>query len=284
MQKSKKMKLTVLIAIGVIAAAAGIWYLIGSMGVVSTDDAYIEGRIYTVASRIPGTVRVVNVTDNQRVKKHDLVLELDPSDYALQVDQAQANLDMRKTLYEQARSDEKRGETLYRRKAISTVRYENFITAYRVAKDQVELAETQLNVARLNLSYTKIYAPADGYVTQKVVEAGNQIMPAQALMAIVSKDLWVVANYKETDLDRVRPGQKVNIRIDAYPGKTFRGYVDSIQRGTGAAFSMFPPENATGSFVKVVQRVPVKILFDGDPDKQYDLSIGMSAVTDIKVR
>ncbi|MCL5878608.1 MAG: HlyD family secretion protein, partial [Deltaproteobacteria bacterium] len=236
------------------------------------------------ADKIPGTVKTVNVRDNQKVKKNKLLLEIDPADYELQVNEAQANLDIRKSLLDQALRNKDRAESLSKRQAISQARYEDILTAYKVAQAQVEAAEAQLKIARLNLGYTKIYAPADGYVAEKSVEAGNQVMPGQALMAVVSSDMWIVANYKETKLKNVQPGQKVKIQIDAYPGKTFKGRVNSIQRGTGAAFSMFPPENATGSFVKIVQRIPVKIVFDGQPEKKYDFSIGMSASTEIKIR
>ena len=281
---SKRKKLTVFIIAGVLVAAAGIWYLMNSFNVVSTNDANIEGRIYTVAPKIPGTVKVVNVRDNQKVKKNELLLEIDPVDYELQVNGAQANLDIHKSLLDQALRNKDRAETLSKKQAISQAKYEDILTAYKVAQAQVEAAEVQLKIARLNLGYTKIYAPSDGYVAEKSVEVGNQVMPGQALMAVVSSDMWVVANYKETKLKNVRPGQKVKIQIDAYPDKIFEGRVNSIQRGTGAAFSMFPPENATGSFVKIVQRIPVKIILDGQPEKKYDFSIGMSASTEIKIR
>ncbi len=284
MPGDKKKKLTIFAVVAVLAAAAGIWYLMSSLNAVSTDDANIAGRVYTVATKIPGTVKTVNVRDNQKVKKNELLLEIDPADYELQVNEAQANLDIRKSLLDQALRNKDRAESLSKRQAISQARYEDILTAYKVAQAQVEAAEAQLKIARLNLGYTKIYAPADGYVAEKSVEAGNQVMPGQALMAVVSCDMWIVANYKETKLKNVQPGQKVKIQIDAYPGKTFKGRVNSIQRGTGAAFSMFPPENATGSFVKIVQRIPVKIVFDGQPEKKYDFSIGMSASTEIKIR
>ena len=284
MPGDKKKKLTIFAVVAVLAAAAGIWYLMSSLNAVSTDDANIAGRVYTVATKIPGTVKTVNVRDNQKVKKNELLLEIDPADYELQVNEAQANLDIRKSLLDQALRNKDRAESLSKRQAISQARYEDILTAYKVAQAQVEAAEAQLKIARLNLGYTKIYAPADGYVAEKSVEAGNQVMPGQALMAVVSSDMWIVANYKETKLKNVQPGQKVKIQIDAYPGKTFKGRVNSIQRGTGAAFSMFPPENATGSFVKIVQRIPVKIVFDGQPEKKYDFSIGMSASTEIKIR
>lgn len=284
MPGDKKKKLTIFAVVAVLAAVAGIWYLMSSLNAVSTDDANIAGRVYTVATKIPGTVKTVNVRDNQKVKKNELLLEIDPADYELQVNEAQANLDIRKSLLDQALRNKDRAESLSKRQAISQARYEDILTAYKVAQAQVGAAEAQLKIARLNLGYTKIYAPADGYVAEKSVEAGNQVMPGQALMAVVSSDMWIVANYKETKLKNVQPGQKVKIQIDAYPGMTFKGRVNSIQRGTGAAFSMFPPENATGSFVKIVQRIPVKIVFDGQPEKKYDFSIGMSASTEIKIR
>ncbi len=284
MPGDKKKKLTIFAVAAVLAAVAGIWYLMSSFNAVSTDDANIAGRVYTIATKIPGTVKTVNVRDNQKVKKNELLLEIDPADYELQVNEAQANLDIRKSLLDQALRNKDRAESLSKRQAISQARYEDILTAYKVAQAQVEAAEAQLKIARLNLGYTKIYAPADGYVAEKSVEVGNQVMPGQALMAVVSSDMWIVANYKETKLKNVQPGQKVKIQIDAYPGKTFKGRVNSIQRGTGAAFSMFPPENATGSFVKIVQRIPVKIVFDGQPEKKYDFSIGMSASTEIKIR
>ena len=284
MPGDKKKKLTIFAVVAVLAAVAGIWYLMSSLNAVSTDDANIAGRVYTVATKIPGTVKTVNVRDNQKVKKNELLLEIDPADYELQVKEAQANLDIRRSLLDQALRNKDRAESLSKRQAISQARYEDILTAYKVAQAQVGAAEAQLQIARLNLGYTKIYAPADGYVAEKSVEAGNQVMPGQALMAVVSSDMWIVANYKETKLKNVQPGQKVKIQIDAYPGMTFKGRVNSIQRGTGAAFSMFPPENATGSFVKIVQRIPVKIVFDGQPEKKYDFSIGMSASTEIKIR
>jgi len=252
--------------------------------VVETDDAYIEGRIHVIAPKIPGTIKAVKVEDNQRVKEGDLLIEIDPVDYELKVSEAQASLDMRKAAFEQAGRDKERAEALFKGEVLPKEKYENVLTAYSLAKAQVEVAEAQLRIVQRNLEYTKIYAPSDGHATKKSVETGNQVQPGQALMAVVSSDMWVVANYKETQLKNVRPRQEVSIKIDTYPGKVFEGHVDSIQRGTGAKFSMFPPENAAGNFVKVIQRIPVKIVFDGNPQEKYDLSIGMSVVPEIKVR
>ncbi len=130
------------------------------------------------------------------------------------------------------------------------------------ASAAVQQAQARLHQAELNLSYTKVVAPEDGRVTRRAVEEGAYVQPGQALMAVVPRQYWVTANFKETQLTHMRPGQPVTIRVDAYPQFKLKGHVDSIQSGSGARFSLFPPENATGNYIKVVQRVPVKIVFD----------------------
>jgi membrane fusion protein (multidrug efflux system) len=147
---------------------------------------------------------------------------------------------------------------------------------------QLEAAVAQ---AELDLSYTKIYAPESGRVTRKAVEVGALVQVGQPLMAIVSGDVWVTANFKESQIGDIKPGQYVDVSVDAYPDKVFRGRVDSIQAGTGSRFSLFPPENATGSYVKVVQRVPVKIVFEPNQvDSQHMLAPGMSVEPAVKVK
>jgi len=148
----------------------------------------------------------------------------------------------------------------------------------------IELQKALVRQAELNLSYTRIRAPESGYITKKSVESGNIVQPGQALMALVSDRLWVVANFKETQLKRMRPGQPVEIKVDAYPRLKLRGRVDSIQSGSGARFSLLPPENATGNYVKVVQRVPVKIVFTEPLPREYKLGPGMSVVPKVRVR
>jgi membrane fusion protein (multidrug efflux system) len=161
-----------------------------------------------------------------------------------------------------------------------------------VSESQVETARAAQNVAEaavhqaeLELSYTKIYAPEDGFVTKKTVEEGQLVQVGMPMMAISqSDDIWVVANFKETQLELMHPGQRVTVKIDAYPSESFNGHVDSVQAGTGSRFSVLPAENATGNFVKVVQRVPVKIVFDEPADKVRKLVPGMSAEPSVKVR
>ncbi len=228
-----------------------------------------------------------------------------------------ANLELQEANLKQAELDLNRAENLYTNEAISKERYEKTTTGYKVVLAQVKTAKEQLRqaemaletqkavitqaeaakisqlsaikkaeailqTAELNYEYTKILSPSDGYVTKKTVEIGNQIQAGQPLLAIVSlNDIWVVANYKETQLEKVKPGQKVKIKADTYPDKVFWGKVESIMAGTGAVFSLFPPENATGSYVKVVQRIPVKIIFEKDTDTEHILRVGMSVVPTI---
>jgi len=123
-------------------------------------------------------------------------------------------------------------------------------------------AEAQLRQADLQLSYTKILAPFDGRITKKSIEPGNYVQPGQTLFSLVPDEVWVIANFKETQLKQMKVGQPVSIKVDALPGREFRAHVESFQVGTGSVFTLLPPENATGNYVKVVQRVPVKIVFD----------------------
>lgn len=152
------------------------------------------------------------------------------------------------------------------------------------AKASVDQSQTQVDNALLQLSYASVKAQVAGQVTKRSVEVGNYVSPGQAIMSIVPDEVWVTANFKETQLADMRVGQPVTIRVDAFPKHTFRGRVDSFQSGTGSAFSTLPAENATGNYVKVVQRVPIKILFDAGQKDLERLSPGMSVGPEVKVR
>ncbi len=143
---------------------------------------------------------------------------------------------------------------------------------------QVTQAESDLAQAESDVANTKVMAPMDGRMIKSNIELGNYVQTGQQVASLIGTDLWVVANFKETQLEHMQPGQSVDIRIDAYPDVVLQGKVDSFQSGTGSRFSLFPAENATGNFVKIVQRVPVKILFDASPDVQLHLGPGMSVV------
>jgi membrane fusion protein, multidrug efflux system len=279
-RKKVFMCLAVAAAIPVIIVLAQ--YVIKGLSRVTTDDAYVEGRVHTIAARVSGTVSLVQVTDNQGVKKGELLFEIDPVDYELKVNDSQANLDVKKALLEQASRDRVRAEALYRQSIFPKDRYENACTACNLTKAQLKAAEAQLKIAQRNLQYTRVNAPSDGYVTKKSVEVGNQIQAGQPLMAVVDMDdVWVTANYKETQLKSVKVGQRAQIKVDTYPGRIFTGKVQSIMAGTGSAFSLFPAENALGNYVKVVQRIPVKIVFDNGTCGSNKMHIGMSCIPTI---
>jgi membrane fusion protein, multidrug efflux system len=221
----------------------------------SSDDAYTTGHIHNIASRVAGTVLEVRVDDNEMVTQGEVLVMLDPTDYQVQVDQDQAN-------YEKALADEKRAKELQGSGAISRQDYDSFTAASKVAAAKLKDSEDQL-------SYCIVRAPSDGRIGHKTVETGNRIGVGAALMAVV-EDVWVVANYKETQLAKMRPGQSATIEIDAIPGKKFKGVVDSWSPGSGSTFALLPPDNATGNFTKIVQRVPVKIRFDHDSIQGFE--------------
>ncbi len=279
-KKQKMIKiLASLVVVGLIVLGI---YMVNNVSHETTDDAYIEGRIHAVAAKVSGTVSKINVEDNQLVKKGEFLVEIDPLDYILKVKESKANLEVRQATLEQALRDRDRAESLFSEKVLPKEKYEFVLTAYNLAKAQVNAAQQQLNISWQNLRYTKIYSSVDGYVTKKSVEIGNQIKADQPLMAIIGiKDIWLTANFKETQLKNVKKGQRVLVKVDTYPGKVFTGRVDSIMAGTGAAFSLFPAENALGNYVKVVQRIPVKIVFDKNTDEDHMLRLGMSCVPTI---
>ncbi len=319
----------ILLCLLVGGAIVGAWLWINSKTHVATDNAFIESHVFSISARVPGTVAKVLVIDNQPVKKGDLLVELDPNDYRVRMQNAAAQLDVArnetrsnyaqvdaaraafnsdKAKLEQANLDLERGRALYKKEVIPKEQLDRLETARRVAaaklvetegsvrramailglngaggKDaEIARKKAELEESRLNLSYTRIFAPADGYITRKSVEPGNNIQAGQPMMALVAlNDVWITANYKERQLSNVAPGQKVDFTVDTYPGRHFSGVVDSIMAGTGAAFSLLPPENATGNYVKVVQRIPVKIVINKDSDPQHLLRVGMSVVPTI---
>lgn len=325
-QKKKKAFMIVGLVV-VIGLIGGYFYKNYVRTHISTDDAFIDGNIHTIAAKINGTVKAVYVNDNQSVKKGDLLVEIDPVDYTTRLQEARsavgvergklseaeakielarANLELARANLKLAETDKLRAEKLIKEEVIPQERYDRAMTTYEVSISQVRAAEEQLRqaetqkvtqvstvqqkqataeIADLNVNYTKIYAPVDGYVTKKSVQLGNQIQAGQPLMAVVAlNDIWITANYKETEMGNIRPGQKVKIKVDSYPGRTFFGTVDSIMAGTGVTFSLFPPENATGNYVKVVQRIPIKIMLDEGTDREHLLRIGMSVVPTVNTQ
>lgn len=324
---------------GVLLVILGIMAAIHSTYFQSTDDAFVEGRLITVAPRVSGPVVKLLVDDNDEVKAGDLLVEIDPTDYEVKLHQTEAklaqakaqlnvteneidrtesnvgetaeDLNSTKSKLEFEKKDHKRYTDMYDAGIVSKQDFDRAKREYEVSqanhksaqersnaakfalksiqakKETVEAdiqrLEAEVEQAKLDLSYTKIYAPQSGKVSARSVEQGNYLQVGQPLMQIVPKSVWVVANFKEIQLTKMKPGQPVSIKVDTYPGKRFKGEVQSIQRATGAKSSLFPPENAVGSYVKIVQRVPVKIIFKEDIS-DYNIVPGMSVVPKVKVK
>lgn len=272
--------ITAVLILGLIYGATVVFH---SMTHQSTDDAFIDTHVVSVAPKIAGRVIAVHVRDNQSVKKGDVLIELDQRDFQVALEQAKANLAKDKATETQAAANEKRARDLFSKNVISAQERDANIAAAKSNRGNVEADTAAVNQAELNLSYTKIKAPIDGYVTNKSVAPGDYLQVGQTLVALVPRQVWVTANFKETQLRNMRPGLPAIVSVDAYPGLKLRGHVDSIQAGSGAAFSLLPPENATGNYVKVVQRIPVKIVFDQQTDGQHVLGPGMSVVPEVGV-
>jgi membrane fusion protein (multidrug efflux system) len=190
------------------------------------------------------------------------------------IDQARASADAATAHLDGARS------------ALAGARAQLAMARAQVATAEASLRSAAANLAEaeLQLSYTRIVAPATGTIARRTVDLGNYVVPGQALMAVVQPECWVTANLKESQLTYLRTGQTATIQVDAFPDEKLTAHVDSVQSGTGAVFSSLPAENATGNYVKVVQRIPVKLIFDGDPCARLHLAQGMSVVPRIKVR
>ena len=246
------------------------------------------------------------------------MLEVGVTTAVATAEQSKAQADADQTRAEKAGSDLKRAEDLIQRKIIAPQEYDTTKAAADAAtntlraslakaesdKSKIEEAKAQLeagrsaliraiaqanqsavdlDMANLSLSYTRIVSPVNGRITRKAVEPGDYIQISQKLMAIVPTNIWVVANFKETQLKKIHTNQPVEISVDSVAGRTFRGHVQSVQAGSGAAFSLLPPENAVGNYVKVVQRVPVKIVFDDPVEAEHVLGPGMSAEPSVEI-
>jgi membrane fusion protein, multidrug efflux system len=309
-----------------VAAAASpfVWNYLQSYQ--STDDAEIDGHIDPLSSRLYGTVIAVHAEDDDRVHKGELLVEIDPRDYQVAVDQARARLELAQANVASARQDyaaalaairesqaadfkaqrdAHRYAVLFGQRVVSAEQYDQYNSIAKVgaantdalsqaagsafkaiAARQAQVNETraELAQAQLNLSYTSIYAPADGIVGKRNVQLGSRIEPGQTLMFVTETgDIWVTANFKETQLARMRRGQPVTIRVDTF-GRDYRGYVENLPGASGDRFSLLPPENATGNYVKVVQRLPVRISLAPGQDPEHLLHPGMSAEPKVWLR
>ena len=333
-----RLPINILIVIALILLVVALIFWLITRNQESTDDAYTEGNAISIAPKVSGYVVDNRINDNVFVHAGDLLLKIDPRDYIVARDQAQANLDaaiaqeasaevdlhtthvrapanlveaqaqlaQARANLEQSENDSKRqhgvdprattqtnvdqATTAVRSNAagvqlaqaqvsVAALVKETIETAeatVRQRQAQVEQAQANLDQAKLNLSYTDITAPQDGQITRRNVDLGTFAQAGEQVFYLVTREVWVIANYKETQLDRMRVGQRVDFSVDAYSHLRLSGHVQSIQGGSGARFTAFPAENATGNFVKIVRRVPVKIVIDHGLEKWPFLPLGLS--------
>ena len=270
------------VALAVILVGYFIW---AAFFYETTDDAYVEAHSLMLSARIGGTVQKVLVNENDKVKAGQLLAQIDDQDYSTSYKQAIADQSSVQADLEQAALDYQRIGHLYKDQAVSKADYDKAVARYRNLTARLQADQFKADQAKLNLSYTQITAPEDGAIAKKAVEPGMVIPPGQALFGFVSsEERWVTANFKETQLSRIKPGQKVDVKVDAIDGKKFEGVVDSISSATGSTFTLLPPDNSTGNFTKVVQRVPVKIkLLNLSPTDIDRMAAGLSADISVKV-
>ena len=322
-RRSKRPFIVLALILGAIALSGFAYYLV-NRNYATTDDAQIDGDIYTIAPQISGRVAAVLVNDNQHVSAGQVLVLIDPRDQEValakaqadaaqadaQLGVAQANAAQAVANVEVSEADLFQAQQNYRRyssvnpHAITEQQLDEATANIRSSEAKLDAAKQQVQGqqasvvaaqasdlaakvavanARLQLSYTRIVAPAAGHVSQKTVEPGNVVASGTGLLALVGDDVWVTANYKETQLAGIRLGAPATVTVDAVPGITFHAHVDSVQYGTGAVFSLLPAQNATGNYVKVIQRVPVKIVFDDARVKDYVLAPGMSVLPSISI-
>jgi membrane fusion protein (multidrug efflux system) len=303
------------------------WHL--SQVYETTNDAYVNADTTQIAAQVAGPVLHVYVRDQQHVKAGDLLFDIDPEPFQVNVaaaeaqlrlaeqsaaeqsaavDAAQAQLEQRTAELRNAQSNERRTRNLIRSGFLSEQNAEATQTAVATAaaavnaaranlaqarsalgspgqqNAAVQAAQSRLRQARLDLSHTRVFAPASGTVANLTLRPGSPVQPLAPVFSLVSdSNYWVDANFKETQLDRLRPGQPATVRVDMYPSHPFEGRVQSLSGGSGAAFSLLPPENATGNWVKVTQRVPVRVrVVNLDP--QRPLRVGTTATVRVAVR
>ncbi len=320
--------LTIVLLLGIAWLA---WYLLVGRWHQDTDDAYVQGNVVSITAQTPGTVVAINADDGMRVRAGQVLVQLDPNDAKVALDQAEANLAAtvrqvrglyssvesaqadiaaREVALQQARADVARRSGLVASGAVSPEELAHAQTQLKAAEaalsgsrgqlsrsralidattvasqPQVQAAAAQLRQAYLNLQRAAIVAPVDGYVARRSVQLGQRVQPVGPLMAVIPlEQVWVDANFKETQLHNLRLGQPVTLTADLYGSNvTFNGTLDSLGMGTGSAFALLPAQNASGNWIKIVQRVPVRIQLDPRQLREHPLRLGMSMAVDVDV-
>ncbi|MFN5382451.1 MAG: HlyD family secretion protein [Alphaproteobacteria bacterium] len=273
-----KSKIILAFLLTVVTVCVVVWFR--GVGKETTDNAIIDAHTIPISARVSGYVTSLNISDNQFVKKGDVLIEIDSKDYELRVESAKAAVKSAEITAKNADLNAER-YLVIGQAGTRQVDIDNALTTQGTAHANLDSAKSMLAIAEKDLLDTKIIAPEDGTITVRKVEKGTYVSPGEQMLILVGTERWIEANFKEVQITNMKPGQKVDIDIDAYPDVLLHGHIDSIQSGTGARFSVFPTENATGNFIKVVQRVPVKIKIDDTIPKDITLGAGLSVIVTV---
>ena len=282
--KSKKKK--ILGVVGSLAAIVVMYFVFEKMMYVETENAQIEAHSVLIAAKVGGYIREVSVKDGSKVKKDQVLIQLDDRDYKVALDSSKSDLLSLGARMRDAEKNFSRIRDLYSKSVVSQQQFDSASANYNDTKGKYDSAQARVSQASLNLEHTQIKSPSDGVVAKISAEVGQLANPGVALVGFVgSESRWVTANFKETEISNLKPGQKVKVSVDAIPGKKFQGEVESISSATGATFTLLPPDNATGNFTKVVQRVPVRIKLENLSSEDIELlHAGLSALVKVSIR
>ena len=265
-QSKIRRKLILVISALIVLVIAGGYFTWNAFHYEDTDDAQVEGHVMPLCPRVNGHIKAVYVNEGQLVRAGEAIMSIDPEEYKIAEVLAQLNLS----------------------EALSTAASSHHDANVETANSEVARRELQLAQAELNLSHTVICSPVTGIVGKSRVEVGQNVNIGQDLVDVLPlDDVWITANFKESQLAHMRPGQPVEVHVDAY-GRKWKGHVTNMGGGTGSVFDLLPPESATGNYVKVVQRMPVRIDFDRPPGQEFNseelLKPGLSVEPKVKVR
>lgn len=280
MDKKKKLIIAA-VTIGLVIGGVMIFH---HMRWVTTDNAQLQAHSVMIAPKVPGFVTKVYVEEGQKVEKGQVLAEIDSRDYGHALAIAKGELGSAEAVVQESQKNFKRLGDLYKSGAISQQQYDSATKNYNDAKAKAEAVIARVEQAKLNLEYTKVIAPSNGFIAKKSVEPGQLAAPGVPLFGFVDGgERWVLANFKETEIAKIRPNAFVEVEVDAIPDKTFEGKVQSLSSATGATFTLLPPDNATGNFTKVVQHVPVKILLNKLTEQDIErLRAGLSVIVRVR--
>ncbi len=281
MGKKKKIILTVL----TLAALIAIYFIYEYLVYVETDNAQVEGHSVLMSAKVPGYIKAVFATDGKKVKKDEVLVQIDDRDYKSALDAAHSEVLSLEARKKDAEKNYYRIKELLAKSVVSQQQFDSATASYNEIKAKYDSAVARATQAEINLEHTQIKAPADGIIANNSAEVGQLANAGAALIGFVSSEArWITANFKETDISDIKIGNKVEIKIDAMSGQKLAGEVESISSATGSTFSLLPPDNATGNFTKVVQRVPVKIKIINLTTDQIDrMQTGLSAIVKVHI-